>query len=34
VIEYNRNHQKFRDALATGLIYVAKKQQEFEKLKL
>ena len=35
VIEYNRNHQKFRDALTNGLIYVAKKQQkEFEKLKL
>lgn len=35
VIEYNRHHQKFRDALNNGLIYVPKKEQkEFEKLKL
>ncbi len=35
VIEYNRNHQKFKDALASKIIYVAKKEQkEFKNLKL
>jgi hypothetical protein len=35
MIEYNRNHQKFKEAMSNGIIYVAKKQQkEFENLKL
>lgn len=33
VIEHNRNHQRFVDAMANGLLYVAKKEQtEFKKI--
>ena len=35
VIEQNRNHQKFKEAMANDLIYVPKKEQkEFKNVKL
>lgn len=35
VIEYNRNHQRFIEGIANGLLYVAKKEQsEFKNINI